>query len=1196
MRKKTALLLISLLVLTVLLTTQLYVRKARATPGTYYYKIRLSQRCCKAEITGTLENATHTLGAFSLFCNKTYNETIVQTASRATHISFTLNIDWDEDCVWDAWYPMGTLPIVVASEPIDDYLEYEVEGFEAAPLQERVLLEVIEFLEYHWRITFSQVDCDAEMVGNLTKDGVYIPGTDFHLKCNQEFVSTVVGTEEIPNDIKFDLLIDWDKDPITGPELQSQHLTVDFEALPWEWEATNASFPDKKVVVDLHDVDAPFHWKVTFAQKKCDAEIVGYLTHGGSQCSEEFRMNCTQDFVFSKVQTSLVPDDITFTLRVDWDKDPSTPNTDEQYHPNLPITTFPWQWEKGPHYPISPLLHIIIRNTTAVLEDPVCSYWEAISPFSKLFHLSSWHDCEILGKPGYGELSVCDQINLNETGLADLTRAKAYYHIEDMWWEGSTLFLELHQPMVVVDLHEVRPTLDPDTGDLHEDYRITLETRSNATGVLTGNLTQDCSKIPGTDFAVITNSTYLPRTYQGCATDDCGYFLPPGYNATNSAYINATFPLYLPIGDMNCTVVRVPWSMIPNDINLTLTVEFSDGYVFQITDEKFWLNPWNTAYAPPQFPWVYAVDRYGNPIEIDPGDPPEEFILIEVTEVEVAPTTTHNAIITSTQQYGPFPVVEWDGGATLPHSHWATNTYEEVDPITGISKFSTMPFTFEYIYSGSFFADLGTWQRMKLTMTQQAFGYTFTGEGKNPILGDVDIYTFANSTGTYFLGPDMTNHTADDVRVTGPYEFHNPEPHLWGNCTGPDGIPGTCDDPFGDGTPDPAGSAILFYSLLVELDLYFGTPPFPEWGPMVRIPFQIMLCTATANGSVIDSENPITGYGAQHEGHPYEFMASGCARPPDPKARVYAEYAAVWYTLDCPSYVGDCQLISCDYAYDHRMDHKLVGDIDDDWIVTWMDLSYLGASYGGVASGYPLWSMASAFAYLLGPYPNALKTSVYQSPWYNSRADLDGDGKVTWMDLSWLGVNYNKQIQTLLSVRFPTAAFGDPAWYVSSDGGQTWQSNRTNPEIHVGDLMYFNATYVGPGPDGRQYSFDDVGSSDPDGYIVQYTYLAYQATPNPPDYPYGNPTVSDGLPYGTKGSDISIIPKNITGFTTWTPPMAGGPPPVYQVGLPWDENIGFAEAGTYIVMLFVTDNDGLISKTAYVAGFPYTFLVLEVLP
>lgn len=65
----------------------------------------------------------------------------------------------------------------------------------------------------------------------------------------------------------------------------------------------------------------------------------------------------------------------------------------------------------------------------------------------------------------------------------------------------------------------------------------------------------------------------------------------------------------------------------------------------------------------------------------------------------------------------------------------------------------------------------------------------------------------------------------------------------------------------------------------------------------------------------------------------------------------------------------------------------LVGDIDINGRVDWMDNSWLGLSYGA-------------------------DSCFYQHGWgqleYNPEADLDKDGKVTWMDLSWLGLNYGK--------------------------------------------------------------------------------------------------------------------------------------------------------------------------------------------
>lgn len=222
---------------------------------------------------------------------------------------------------------------------------------------------------------------------------------------------------------------------------------------------------------------------------------------------------------------------------------------------------------------------------------------------------------------------------------------------------------------------------------------------------------------------------------------------------------------------------------------------------------------------------------------------------------------------------------------------------------------------------------LERWFRFQTFLEEDGYGWLFTGSGTNPILGDVDYYVFSNDTGVYWLSPSPKAGTPTALTCL---------PLL-----GPDGIPGTADDGFGDGTTDPAGSSILY--LPTELRILFWCPINESWHFLSETPFPMIMTTGTAYNIVNQPDSQINGCNSTAEGKPWEFLA-GLDHPEwkvdydNPKWNAYVTYACVWSRLNITTTLGRLDII---YEVDEKLVREdcVVADINCNELVDIIDLT-----------------------------------------------------------------------------------------------------------------------------------------------------------------------------------------------------------------------------------------------------------------
>jgi len=154
--------------------------------------------------------------------------------------------------------------------------------------------------------------------------------------------------------------------------------------------------------------------------------------------------------------------------------------------------------------------------------------------------------------------------------------------------------------------------------------------------------------------------------------------------------------------------------------------------------------------------------------------------------------------------------------------------------------------------------------------------------------GDVDCYTFNNDTGTYWKSPSPK--AGQLAALTG----NTPD-------VGPDGVPGTGDDGFGDGTKDPRGSSIVILPSWLRCE--WAKPPFnPTFSELFDIQWPVVFTTGTAYDIVDEPASEIDGANATRSGQPQEFYAGLDGYAPvawgTPYCDAYIKYACCWSMLN----------------------------------------------------------------------------------------------------------------------------------------------------------------------------------------------------------------------------------------------------------------------------------------------------------
>jgi hypothetical protein len=359
-------------------------------------------------------------------------------------------------------------------------------------------------------------------------------------------------------------------------------------------------------------------------------------------------------------------------------------------------------------------------------------------------------------------------------------------------------------------------------------------------------------------------------------------------------------------------------------------------------------------------------------------------------------------------------------------------TFSAPDPQTGIIYMTapaagfTDPLDHQY-YSPRF----GFYFWIKMLMPQDGYGWLFTGLGTDPVLGDVDILTYDIGSAPYFAGSDPSNGVCWQNATTN-------QASKWPDALaayrggfpdiGPDLVPGTSDDGFGDGTPDPAGSSVLY--LPTKLLVLYDVTATGDWQPLFMAPFPMVLTTATAFDFVNEPTSAIHGCPINSVNDPNNQPPSPIAVNPHggpitgqpwpgpwpkeaPKSISFVKYVCSWSILKIVTALGfldtsyenaewkiieNCPVITPAYPPGTQTGYQWMkgdGDLTNSpGKVDYNDLFGLADAYG---------SNDEKWVYGLLPGPPA-------DPNYDARFDFDGTSKVDFNDLFQLADNYGNQV------------------------------------------------------------------------------------------------------------------------------------------------------------------------------------------
>jgi len=286
---------------------------------------------------------------------------------------------------------------------------------------------------------------------------------------------------------------------------------------------------------------------------------------------------------------------------------------------------------------------------------------------------------------------------------------------------------------------------------------------------------------------------------------------------------------------------------------------------------------------------------------------------------------------------------------------------------------------------------LGTYARLRTTAPYNVAGYGvihigWPWNGVNGCRGDVDVYTFNNYTGIYW-GPQSPR--AGNLAM-------NPWNPLVTLDVGPDFIAGTGDDGFGDGTPDPPGSSIVYLYFRLYVDLWIGGAWVPQPG---YTPISLLMTTAVAHDFVNQPGSAINGLSLTLIGHPWEFTASNPAlwngTYKDPKANVWVKYASALSILMAP--IGGLDILYGLWEYKIRAD-QAIPDIDMDQDVDIFDVRAGALAFGAMDEGY------------VEVTPGVWQFRQAADPTFDGRVDMDHNGLIDIFDLVIIAYKYGKTI------------------------------------------------------------------------------------------------------------------------------------------------------------------------------------------
>jgi len=359
-------------------------------------------------------------------------------------------------------------------------------------------------------------------------------------------------------------------------------------------------------------------------------------------------------------------------------------------------------------------------------------------------------------------------------------------------------------------------------------------------------------------------------------------------------------------------------------------------------------------------------------------------------------------------------------------------TFSDPDPQTGIIYLGAPAAAFVDPLDHQYYSPrFGFYFWVMMIMPQDGYGWLFTGEGSDPVLADVDIFTYDHGPAPYFLGSDPSNGVSWQNATTNPgSKFPDQLAAYRGGFPdiGPDLVPGTPDDGFGDGTPDPAGSSVLY--LPTKLVVMYDVAATGDWQPLFVAPFPLVLTTETAfdfvneptskiHGCPIDSVNdpnnqPPSPIAVNPHGGPVTGQPWPGPWPKDPpKSICWVKYVCSWSIMKIVTALGfldvsydnqewkiieDCPVITPAYPPGSQTGYDwMIGDGDQEnspGKVDYNDLFGLADAYG---------ANDEKWEYLVLPGPPADEN-------YDARFDFNYNKRIDFEDLFALADNYGNYI------------------------------------------------------------------------------------------------------------------------------------------------------------------------------------------
>ena len=278
------------------------------------------------------------------------------------------------------------------------------------------------------------------------------------------------------------------------------------------------------------------------------------------------------------------------------------------------------------------------------------------------------------------------------------------------------------------------------------------------------------------------------------------------------------------------------------------------------------------------------------------------------------------------------------------------------------------------------------WYNMTVTLEEDGYGWIFLNA-----TGDVDCYTEDKDTGVWWVSPSPEAGT--QAAETGDIA-DLPD-------VGPDGVGGTTDDGFGDGTPDPPGSSLLL--LPTTLTCYYWSGG--KWQLLFSGPWPQPGTTGTASDMVNQAESDLDGWGGSVTGKPWEFYAGLDHDEYDPvpyghpKWNAYVHYVCAWSVLHVDTDLGDLDVVF--YMEEKKVrDDCQIGDVDCNELVDIMDILVAGMAFGAQDEGP-------------GPdgTPETPDDKKDADPNYNAKADIcDDRGLIDIMDILVMAMDFGKTL------------------------------------------------------------------------------------------------------------------------------------------------------------------------------------------